>query len=104
MIRRRMGVFDRIKQLKKEDIDILHVSHDIFDLSDRASVLKNGQLLGAHRTDIVTQNDVFGIIIIGNRLFDERLSEGITVCRCAQQTRESRCKFQQTTFWNTNYG
>ncbi len=62
-------VADLIKQLKKEGIGILLVSHDlhdVFDLSDRISVLKNGKMVGTCRTDEVSKDDVLGMIIMGN--------------------------------------
>ena len=46
-------VGDLIVQLKKEGIGIFLISHDIhdvFDLADRVSVMKNGTLVGTART------------------------------------------------------
>jgi len=40
-------------QLKSEGIGIFLISHelhDVFDLSDRVSVIKNGKLIGTRRT------------------------------------------------------
>ncbi len=57
-----------IKQLKAEGIGIFLISHDIhdvFDLSDRLTVLKNGRLVGTVRTGDVTKDDVLGMIIMG---------------------------------------
>jgi D-xylose transport system ATP-binding protein len=62
-------VADLIKQLKKEGIGILLVSHDlhdVFDLSDRISVMKNGRTVGTSRTDEVSKDDVLGMIIMGS--------------------------------------
>ena len=61
-------VADLIKQLKAEGIGIFLISHDIhdvFDLSDRLTVLKNGRLVGTVRTEAVTKDDVLGMIIMG---------------------------------------
>ncbi len=61
-------VAELIKQLKAEGIGIFLISHDIhdvFDLSDRLTVLKNGRLVGTVRTDEVTKDDVLGMIIMG---------------------------------------
>lgn len=63
-------VADLIKQLKKEGIGIFLVSHDlhdVFDLSDRVSVMKNGQLVGTRRTADVTKDEVLGMIILGQQ-------------------------------------
>jgi D-xylose transport system ATP-binding protein len=57
-----------IKQLKSEKIGIFLISHDlhdVFDLSDRVSVLKNGKLIGTRRTKDVTKDEVLGMIIMG---------------------------------------
>ena len=61
-------VADLIKQLKKEGIGIFLVSHDlhdVFDLSDRVSVMKNGKLVGTRNTTDVTKDEVLGMIILG---------------------------------------
>ncbi|MCY0150314.1 ATP-binding cassette domain-containing protein [Hoeflea sp. G2-23] len=61
-------VGDLIKQLKKEGIGIFLISHDIhdvFDLADRVSVMKNGQVVGHARTSDVTKDEVLGMIIMG---------------------------------------
>lgn len=57
-----------IRQLKKEDIAIILISHDIhdvFDLSDRISVMLQGQLVGTVKKEDVSTDDVLGMIIIG---------------------------------------
>ena len=61
-------VADLIKELKKEEIGIFLISHDIhdvFDLSDRVVVMKNGQVVGSARTSDVTKDEVLGMIILG---------------------------------------
>lgn len=61
-------VAELIKQLKAEGIGIFLISHDIhdvFDLADRVTVLKNGQLVGSAKVDEVTEDDVLGMIILG---------------------------------------
>lgn len=61
-------VAELIKQLKSEGIGIFLISHDIhdvFDLADRVSVMKNGQLVGSARTEDVTKDEVLGMIILG---------------------------------------
>lgn len=57
-----------IKQLKKDGIGIFLISHDIhdvFDLADRVSVMKNGQVVGSASTTDVTKDEVLGMIILG---------------------------------------
>jgi D-xylose transport system ATP-binding protein len=57
-----------IKQLKAEGIGIFLISHDLhdaFDLFDRVTVMKNGELVGNDHTSDVTHDDVLGMIIVG---------------------------------------
>ncbi len=59
-----------IKQLKSEGIGIFLISHDIHDvmeLCDRVSVMKNGQLVGTERVEDVTDDDILGMIILGKK-------------------------------------
>ncbi|WP_181699589.1 ATP-binding cassette domain-containing protein [Chthonobacter albigriseus] len=61
-------VGELIKQLKAEGIGIFLISHDlhdVFDLADRVSVMKNGRLVGSARTTDVSQDEVLGMIILG---------------------------------------
>jgi D-xylose transport system ATP-binding protein len=61
-------VAELILKLKEDGIGIFLVSHDlhdVFDLSDRVSVMKNGKLVGTYRTEDVTQDEVLGMIILG---------------------------------------
>ncbi|WP_316897642.1 ATP-binding cassette domain-containing protein [Pseudodesulfovibrio indicus] len=61
-------VAELIKQLKSEGIGIFLISHDlhdVFDLADRVSVIKNGKLVGTRRTCDVTKDEVLGMIILG---------------------------------------
>jgi D-xylose transport system ATP-binding protein len=61
-------VAELIHQLKKEGIGIFLISHDlhdVFDLSDRVTVMKNGRLVGTRATAKVTKDEVLGMIILG---------------------------------------
>ncbi len=61
-------VADLVLQLKKEGIGIYLISHDIhdvFDLADRVSVMKNGRLVGSAKVRDVTQDEVLGMINLG---------------------------------------
>jgi D-xylose transport system ATP-binding protein len=61
-------VGDLIRQLKKEGIGIFLISHDIhdvYDLSDRISVMKNGRIVGTVRKEEVSIDDILGMIIVG---------------------------------------
>ena len=61
-------VAELVHRLKGEGLGILLISHDIhdvFDLSDRLAVLKNGRLVGVCSTSEVTTDDVLAMIILG---------------------------------------
>ena len=63
-------VRDLIRQLKSEGIGIFLVSHDIhdvFDLSDRISVMYHGQLVGTVSKDEVDTDQILAMIILGKR-------------------------------------
>ena len=61
-------VHNLIRQLKSEGIGIFLVSHDIhdvFDLSERISVMYHGKLVGTVNKNDVTIDEVLGMIILG---------------------------------------
>lgn len=63
-------VNELIQQLKAEGIGIFLISHDIhdvFDLSDRISVMLQGKLVGTVNKTDVTKDEVLGMIIMGKQ-------------------------------------
>ena len=61
-------VGDLIMQLKADGIGIFLISHDIhdvFDLADRVSVMKNGRVVGTGPVTAMTKDEVLGMIILG---------------------------------------
>ncbi len=61
-------VANLIGELKKQGIGILLIDHDIhqvMNLCDRASVMKNGKLVGTVKVDEVTDDDLLSMIILG---------------------------------------
>ena len=59
-----------IRQLKNEGIGIFLVSHDIhdvFDLSDRISVMYHGRLVDTVNKDEIDTDDILGMIILGKK-------------------------------------
>ncbi len=61
-------VAELIDELKKQGIGIFLIDHDIHQvkaLCDRASVMKNGKLVGTVKVDEVTEDDLLGMIILG---------------------------------------
>ena len=63
-------VRDLVKQLKSDGIGIFLISHDIhdvYDLSDRISVMLHGKLVGTVEKGKVTADEVLAMIIMGKR-------------------------------------
>jgi D-xylose transport system ATP-binding protein len=59
-----------VRQLKKDGIGIFLISHDIhdvFDLSDRISVMYHGRIVDTVTKDDVTTDEVLGMIILGKK-------------------------------------
>src|SRR4029078_3232600 len=63
-------VRDLIRQLQQEGIGIFLISpdiHDVFDLSDRISVMLQGKLVGTVKKEDVTTDEVLAMIILGKK-------------------------------------
>ena len=61
-------VAELIQELKAQGLGIFLIEHDIHNvmkLCDRASVMKNGQLVGTVDVKDVTDDDILGMIILG---------------------------------------
>ena len=59
-----------INQLKADGIGIFLISHDIHDvmqLCDRISVMKNGKLVGTENVSDVTDDEILSMIILGKK-------------------------------------
>jgi D-xylose transport system ATP-binding protein len=59
-----------VRELKAQGVGIFLISHDmpdVFALSDRLAVMKNGRLVGTYDTAAVTEDEVLGMIIGGKR-------------------------------------
>ena len=72
-------VRELIRQLKKEGIGIILISHDIhdvFDLADRISVMLQGKLVGTVSRGEATMDEVLAMIIIG-KLPERRHHQGV---------------------------
>jgi D-xylose transport system ATP-binding protein len=68
-------VAELIQQLKAEGIGIFLIDHDVhqvMNLCDRASVMKNGQLVGTVDIDDVTDDDLLSMIILGKNPKDQQ--------------------------------
>ena len=63
-------VADLIGELKRQGIGIFLIDHDVHQvkaLCDRASVMKNGKLVGTVVVDEVTEDDILAMIIAGKK-------------------------------------
>lgn len=63
-------VAELIEELKAQGIGIFLIEHDIHNvmkLCDRASVMKNGELVGTVNVGDVTDDDLLGMIILGKK-------------------------------------
>ena len=63
-------VAELIEELKKQGLGIFLISHDIHDvmeLCDRVSVMKNGQLVGTERVEDVSDDEILAMIILGKQ-------------------------------------
>lgn len=63
-------VADLIRALKQEGIALVMISHDlhdVFDLSDRIAVMKNGRHVWTGRTEDTDKDEVLQMIILGKR-------------------------------------
>jgi len=63
-------VAELIQELKRQGLGIFLIEHDIhavMQLCDRASVMKNGQLVGTVNVADVTDDDILGMIILGKK-------------------------------------
>ncbi|HSI58288.1 MAG TPA: ATP-binding cassette domain-containing protein [Ideonella sp.] len=70
-----------VKQLKDDGVGIFLITHDmpdVFGLSDRLAVMKNGKLVGTYRTTDVNEDEVLGMIIAGKRPAGKALCERAT--------------------------
>jgi len=68
-------VAELIQELKKQGLGIFLIEHDIHNvmkLCDRASVMKNGQLVGTERVADVTEDDILSMIILGKNPKESR--------------------------------
>ena len=77
-------VHELIRRLKARGVGVFLISHDlpdVFALSDRLAVMKNGRIVGTYRTADLTEDEVLGMIIVGK-----------PVTRVAEQHRLERAK------------
>jgi len=60
-----------VRTLKARGVGIFLISHDmpdVFGLSDRLCVMKNGKTVGTYKTADITEDEVLGMIIAGKKV------------------------------------
>ncbi|MGO4851749.1 ATP-binding cassette domain-containing protein [Phaeovulum sp. W22_SRMD_FR3] len=63
-------VAELIQELKRQGLGIFLIEHDVnavMELCDRASVMKNGQMVGTVNVNEVTDDDILAMIILGKK-------------------------------------
>jgi D-xylose transport system ATP-binding protein len=61
-------VHELVRRLKDQGVGIFLITHDmpdVFGLSDRLAVMKNGRMVGTYRTADLSEDEVLGMIIGG---------------------------------------
>jgi len=61
-------VHELVRRLRASGVGIFLITHDmpdVFGLSDRLAVMKNGRMVGTYRTADLTEDEVLGMIIAG---------------------------------------
>ena len=64
-------VHELVRTLKARGVGIFLISHDmpdVFGLSDRLCVMKNGKTVGTYKTADITEDEVLGMIIAGKKV------------------------------------
>ncbi|WP_026696148.1 sugar ABC transporter ATP-binding protein [Peribacillus kribbensis] len=70
-------LFEVMKNLKSRGMGIIFVSHfldQVFEISDRITVLRNGQLIGEYQTSLLTRNELVSKMI-GKEWIEPLLSQ-----------------------------
>jgi D-xylose transport system ATP-binding protein len=86
-------VHNLVRKLKAAGVGIFLISHDmpdVFGLSDRLCVMKNGKTVGTYNTADVNEDQVLGMIIAGKRPEGKteaprRLGSSPTMARCCSR-------------------
>jgi len=62
-------LYDTIKNLKQRGKTIIYISHllrEVFDIADTITVMRDGEVVGNHRKDEITQMEVAGLVMNRN--------------------------------------
>lgn len=60
------GLFNVIRELKSQNISVVYISHrlnEIFTICDRITVLRDGELVGTHKTSDLTRNQLIEMMV-----------------------------------------
>jgi len=81
-------LFSVIRSLQKQSISIIYISHrleEVFEISNRISVLKDGKLVGEKITSETNSNDLIKMMVgreIENQIYDLDRKIGEEIFRC----------------------
>jgi ribose transport system ATP-binding protein len=92
-------LFERLKQLKERGITILYVSHhleEIFEISDRVTVLRDGRYVGTKNTAETNEKEIVSMMV-GRKLDETDVlhgtgERGVELLRVENVTRKSAFK------------
>jgi ribose transport system ATP-binding protein len=59
-------LFERLRTLRRDGVGIVYISHrldEIFEIADRATVLKDGQLVGTHPTAALSRDRLISLMV-----------------------------------------
>ena len=66
-------LFELIHRLREQGVSIIYISHrleEIFEIADRVTVLRDGQLIGTHPVSAVTKDDIIRMMV-GRQLTEQ---------------------------------
>ncbi|MGC8576220.1 MAG: sugar ABC transporter ATP-binding protein [Caldisericum sp.] len=87
-------LFSVIRNLQKQGISIIYISHrleEVFDISNRISVLKDGKLVGERITSETNSDDLIKLMVgrdIDVNIYDKDRKIGEEIFRCENLTNE----------------
>ena len=70
-----------VVRLREEGIAMLLISHDmhqVFEMSDRITVMAGGQVVGTHQANEVTSDQILSMIIMGQSPGKKKLHSEVT--------------------------
>jgi len=97
-------LFENLKKLKKNDVTIIFISHrleEVFKISDRISVLRDGKYLGTYKTNEASIDSIV-TLIAGKKLVNE-LSHKMEIIEGAKVALEVKSFSRGRFFYDINF-